>query len=291
MKRLVILLAGLIFLLLALLVAVVVLYKLHGKEMIRKGIVAGAQKALQVDVRLESVELHVLDGKADITRLQIDNPKEFKFPTFLDMGHASIDLDVGSLMSKTIKISNLKIDDIKIVIEQKGGTNNLKEILNNLPDSKPQQSQNQAKSTSKGKDIRIEVLEINNIQVQAKLLPLPGRASTVTFKLDPIRLENIGKDYRVDSVELTSMVIKAISKGILEAGGELLPVDMVASVAESLGHQGLEIIKTGTKTGQKLIKGVQKETTGVIKGFGGLLHKENQDEKSDSASDQPLKSD
>ncbi|MHC4988877.1 MAG: AsmA family protein, partial [Planctomycetota bacterium] len=124
---------GILVVLLVLIVACALVFKLYGDQLIRTGVIAGAQKALQVDVRLEGVGLKLLAGEASLENLEIDNPKGYKNPMFLKLGHAYVDLDVPTLMSDTVEIETIQLEGINLVIEQKDlTTNNLNDILNNL---------------------------------------------------------------------------------------------------------------------------------------------------------------
>ena len=265
--------------LLVLILAGVLIFKLFGNQMIRAGIVAGAEKALQVDVRLGNVNFKLLAGKTELKNLEIDNPKDYKHPTFLKLGRAYADLNTGSLFSDTIEINKIQLDDIAVVIEQNKTTSNLKEILDNLPKDESVESQPESESKpapeEAGKNLLIKVLEINNVEVKAKLLPIPGRADTVTFKLKPIRLENVGSEEKINAAGLTAKVINAIAGGIVEQGSDLLPTEMVGSVTKELGKQGQALVRAG----EGLIKDgadTGKEATEAVKeGLGGLFKKKD----------------
>jgi len=252
---------------LALILVSVLLFKLYGNQLLRTAIVTGAEKALQVDVRLESIDVKVLAGKVDIQNMEINNPEGYQHPTFLKLGHAYMDLNVSSLTSDTIEMSMVQIENIKLVIEQKGKTNNLKEIVSNLPKSKPTEPQPEPEPAEEGagKNFRIKVLEINNIEVKAKLLPVPGRADTVTLRIKPIRLENLGTDEKIDAAGLTAKILEAISKGIAEQGTDVLPTEMIGSIGDELGKQGEALLK-GTQD-------VGKSATDAVKGVGDLFKK------------------
>lgn len=254
------------------LVTGLLIFKLYGNQLLRTAIVTGAQKALQVDVRLDSIDVKVIAGKVDLKSMEIDNPEGYNHPTFLKLGHAYMDLDVSSLMSDTIEMEMVQLENINLVIEQKGKTNNLKEILNNLPKSESTEPDPESKPTEEkaGKNFRIKVLEINNIEVKAKLLPIPGRADTVTLRIKPIRLENLGTDEKIDAAGLTAKILKAISKGIAEQGADVLPTDMISSIGDELGKQGEALLK-GTKD-------IGKSTTDAIKDLGGLFKKKEKEE-------------
>ena len=259
--------------LLVLLLVVALIFKLYGNQLLRTAIVAGAQKALQVDVRLESIDVRVVGGKVDLKNMEIGNPEGYNHPTFLKMGRAYMDLDVLSLMSDTIEMEKVQLDEMHLVIEQKGKTNNLKEILNNLPKSEPTEPESEPEPTEEGagKNVRIKVLEINNIEVKAKLIPIPGQADTVTLRIKPIRLENLGTDEKIDFAGLTAKILKAISKGIAEQGAGVLPTDMIGSIGDELGKQGEALLK-GTKD-------IGKSGTDAIGGIGDLFKKKEKEEE------------
>ncbi|MHC4883379.1 MAG: DUF748 domain-containing protein [Planctomycetota bacterium] len=192
---------GILVVLLVLIVACALVFKLYGDQLIRTGVIAGAQKALQVDVRLEGVGLKLLAGEASLENLEIDNPKGYKNPMFLKLGHAYVDLDVPTLMSDTVEIETIQLEGINLVIEQKDlTTNNLNDILNNLPKSEPAEPETKPAEKEAGKNLKIRVLEINNVKVTAKLIPgIPGRADQVTLPPINIRLENVGTAEKIDN--------------------------------------------------------------------------------------------
>lgn len=255
--------------LVVLLVAGILTFKMFGDQLLRTAIVAGAGKALQVDVRLDDINLKLLAGKVDLQNMEIDNPEGYKHPTFLKLGHAYMDLDVASLASDTINMDMVQLENINLVIEQKGTTNNLKEILNNLPKSESEEPEPGSAEEGASKNVRIKVLEINNVEVKAKLLPIPGKADTVTLRIKPIRLENIGTNEKIDMAGVTAKVLKAIAKGIAEQGAEVLPTDMINSIGDELGKLGEDILKVGEDLG--------KGATDVIKDLGGLFKKKEEE--------------
>lgn len=253
---------------LVLLLIGVLIFKLYGNRLVRTAIIFGTEKALQVDVRLENIDLRVVGGKVDLKNMEIDNPEGYTHPTFLKMGRAYMDLGVLSLMSDTVEIEKVQLDEMHLVIEQKGKTNNLKEILNNLPQSEPTEAESEPVEEGTGKNVRITVLEINTVEVKAKLLPIPGQADTVTLRIKPIRLENLGTDEKIDMAGVTAKILKAISKGIAEQGADVLPTDMIGSIGEELGKQGKALLK-GTQD-------VGKSAADTIKDLGGLFKKKEE---------------
>lgn len=258
-------------LILVLIIAGVLAFNLFGDSLIRKGVVAGASAALKVDVRLENVSTALLRGKVELTNLEIDNPEGFQHDEFMKLGHAYVAMDMGSLMSDTIIIDKVQLDNITVVIEQKGTTSNLQAILDNLPKSDAPEQPKTDEKTEPAKHLQITSLDINGVTVKAKLLPIPGRADTVTLKLKPIHLDNIGTKEKVNAADLTAKILKAIAGGIAEQGADLLPTEMIGDITENLTKQGQELLKAGEDLG--------KEATDLIKGLNPFKKKEETTEE------------
>ncbi len=245
--------------LLAIIIIAMVLFTLFGDKLIRTAIETGGKKALQVDVRLEDISLSLLRGEVELTNLDIDNPQGYEHSSFMKIGYGHLNLNTGSLMSDTIKMEKIQFDDVKLVIEQKDGTNNLKEIRDNLPKSESTKSKpkKESQKEGQGKNFSIKVLEINNIEVKAKLFSTPGRADEITLKLKPIRLENLGTDEVFDTAALAAEILKAISIEITKQGADVLPREMLDSIKDELGKSA---------------------TDAALKGLGDLFKKKEKEE-------------
>lgn len=235
--------------LLAIIVIATVLFTLFGDKLIRTAIITGGKKALQVEVRLEDISLSLLRGKVELDNFEIDNPEGYQHESFMKVGHVFIDLSTTSLLSDTIEMKMIQLENVNLVIEQKEGSNNLKEILDNLPKSestkpKPDPESEPAEEGA-GKNFRIKVLEINNIEVKAKLFSTPGRADTVTLTLKPIRLENLGTEEKIDAAALTAEILKAISIEVTKQGTNVLPEDLLDSVKDELGETATDAVLKG----------------------------------------------
>jgi hypothetical protein len=256
-------------------VVLALLFSLYGDKVIRVGIEKGATAALKVDVRLEDITTRLLLGKVTLNNLEIDNPEGYDDPTFMKLGYAHMKLDTTSLLSDTIVMSKFQLDNVQVILEQKLKTNNLKDILKNLPKSDPEEPapQPEPKEKKPSKNFRIDVLEINNVEVKANLLPGTGKATSVKLTLKPIRLENIGSKNKVDTKELTARIIKAIAKGIAEQGGDILPTDMVKDLGAQLGKLGEDTLKAGKDLGKK----VTEDAKGIGEGFKGLFKKKEEE--------------
>ena len=259
---------------LAVLALIFILFTLFGNQAIKVGIETGATMALKVGVSVEDVNLSILRGTFQLSGLKIENPEGYKHPEFLILGKAMVALKISSLFGDTIDIEKIQIDDIQLTLEQKGlTTNNLQEILNALPKSDEKAATPDAgpKTEQKaGKKMLIRELVINGVEVKVKLLPIPGKVDTVTLRLNPIVLKDLGSDKPINAAELTAKILQAIAGGIAEQGKGLLPTDMINSIGQGLFREGQKVFETAGQAGEGILKGagdVGKGATDALKGI------------------------
>ncbi|MBN1391364.1 MAG: AsmA family protein [Sedimentisphaerales bacterium] len=243
-----------------LLVVIIAAFFLVGTSLIKSGVEKAASTALGVPVTIKDIDLSILQGSVGIQGLVVKNPQGYANETLLELGEARVSLDIGSLMSDTVKIQLVKLDGTKLTMEQKGLTNNLKEILDRLPKT-------EEKPEEEGKNLHIDRLEITNTNVSVKLLPGSGKSDTISLKLDPIIMDNLGTDKKLSMGILTAKVIEAIATGIAKQGAGVLPDDMVKGIGSSL-KQAAEVGKAAAEEGKKAIES-GKEAVEDIKGLLG----------------------
>ncbi|MDO8302553.1 MAG: hypothetical protein Q7T18_04855 [Sedimentisphaerales bacterium] len=242
----------------AVIVLGIVVFLVAGNQLIKFGITKGASSALKVPVELGSINLSVLGGSVKLKDLVVHNPAGYELPTLMKLGGADVKVTIGSLMSDKVDIDHIILDNIEVSIEQKGFSTNLNDILKSLP-----KSEDTAPATSEpaagGKKLYIKTLEINNVSVTAKLLPIPGKSSAVTFKIAPITMTDLGSDNKLDMAALTGKILAAIAEGVAKQGADLLPADVTGSLKSGLGKTGELLQGAGSKageTGKKLGEGL-----------------------------------
>ncbi len=274
--------------LVVLVLAVVLLYIFFGEKSIETAIETGATKAMKVGVELDGVSLKLFKGKAGIYDLVVQNPSGYEHENLMTLDRADIWMDIGSVFKDTVVIKEFTLDGMNLVIEQKGTTNNLKDVINNLPKSEKEAKERKKEAGEKaGKKLKIEKLTIKNVKVRADLLPVPGKATTVTLALDPIVLEDIGGDNGINSVMLTQKILVAIAGGVTKQGASLLPEDITGSmkdalettlgVGEDLLKQGGKILEPGKDLGKELEETGKDVMEGVKGIFGGKKTKEKEE--------------
>ena len=251
-----------------LLIVLVAAFVLVGNSLIKTGIEAAATKTLGVPVTVKDIDLSILRGQAKIQGLVVKNPPGYANENLLELGEGVVDLDIGSLMSDTVKIKLIKLDGTKLTMEQKGLTNNLKEILDRLP--KEGQPETKPAVEEKGKDLHIDRLEITNTNVKVKLLPVPGKVDNVSLNIDPIVMENLGTDKKLRTGTLVAKVLGAMATGIAKQGVGLLPDDMVKGIGSAVGTT-VELGKAAAEQGKKALETTSDVGKEAVEGIKGLL--------------------
>jgi hypothetical protein len=235
------------------LLVLIIGFSLFGASMIKAVVEKTASSTLGVPVTVKSIGLSILSGKVEIKGLVVNNPPGYANPTLLELGDGVVNLDIGSLMSNTIKIQLVKLDNTKLTIEQKGLTNNLNEILDKLPKGEKEAT---PKTEKPGKNLTVNKLEITNTNVRVKLLPIPGKSDTVSLKLDPIVMENLGTDKKLSVSSLVAKVMGALASGVAKQGAGVLPDDMVKGIGSTLG-KATELGKGATEAGKNAVEGIK----------------------------------
>lgn len=256
--RIVLLMIGIIV------VAAVILINLFADRAVKIGIETAATRTLNVGVDIDNVDLSIIGGKLALQNLIIKNPPGYQHDKMLELRNAEIEVNVKSLLNEVVNIREIKLDGMKVTLEQRGiSGNNLQDVIAAIPKSQ------KTKGEPSGKKLHIDNLEISNITVNVKLLPVPGKADTVTLELSPIKMTDLGSDNKLDTAELSGKILLAIASGVAEQGVGVLPKNMVDAMQSTL-DKTIDLGKAASEKGQELIN--------VGKGlFEGLLKPKKQE--------------
>ena len=269
-----------------LLIVVVIVINLFADSAVKMGIEKAGSKTLQVPVAVDSVNLSILGGKIGFKNLMIDNPPGYKHEKLLELGQAKIAVETGSLLTDIVNIKDIQLNGVSVVLEQKGITsNNLQDLLKSLPKKETEPAE---PNEPPGKKLHIDNLEITNAQVKVKLLPIPGKADTLTLKLAPIKMTDLGGENDIDTGALVRTVLVALAKGIAEQGAGLLPDDMLGSLTSQLSKldalpaalldTGGKVLDAGKDVGGGIIKGAGDAGKGITDGIKGLFKPKDEKE-------------
>ncbi|MHC4174423.1 MAG: DUF748 domain-containing protein [Planctomycetota bacterium] len=254
-----------------LVVAVVVVVDLFVDRVVKIGIEAAATKTLNVGVSVDKADLSIMGGKLALQNLLINNPPGYEHDKLLELKDAKIAVDIKSLLSDVVHIREIKLDGVDVVLEQRSiSANNLHDVIKAIP-SGPEV---QGGSEAAGKKLHIDNLEISNVTVKIKLLPVIGKADTVTLKLSPIKMTNLGSDNKLDTAALSGKILLAIATGVAKQGVGVLPKEMVDTMKSTLSETidvSKRAIEDGEEIGKELIKDAEDIGRGITEGLKGLL--------------------
>ncbi len=251
-----------------LIVCIVVLIHLFGSSLLKTGIETAASKTLNVGVKIDDMDFSILGGKVSFQNLVIDNPPGYKHDRLLEVGDTRIAVSTGSLLKDTVNIKEIMLDNVNVVLEQRGVTsNNLQDVIKSIPKEEAGPEDETKKAAKK---LHIDNLELTNITVRAKLLPIPGKKDTVTLKLDPIRMTDLGSDDKLDVAKLSGKILLAIATGVAKQGAGLLPDEMTDAMKTTLGVT-VELGKTAAEGGVKILEEGADAGKGLIEGVKGLF--------------------
>jgi len=256
---------------LILIVVVVLVINFSINWVLKTGIETAATRALNVGVSVERVELSIMGGRLGLGNLLVNNPPGYQHDRLLELKDAEIEVSMRSLLSDVVDIKQIKLDGVNVVLEQRGiSGNNLQDIIQNISASSAKE---EPKKT--GKKLHIDNLEISNVTVKVKLLPVPGRADTVELKLTTIKMANLGADDKLDAARLSSKILLAIANGVAEQGVGVLPKEMVNTMRSAL-DKTMDLGKAVSESGKKIIdaglEGGKDIGEGISEGIKGLLN-------------------
>ncbi len=271
MKKTLKVLRVIVLAILILLLIAVVAVNLFAGRAVKVGIETAATKTLNVGVSVGNVDLSIMAGKLALKNLLINNPPGYQHEKLLELQNAKIEVDVKSLLSDVVNIKEIKLDGVNVVLEQRGiSGSNLQDVIKAISGGPKDKDETE----TSGKKLHIDNLEISNVTVKVKLLPVPGKADTITLKLSPIRMTDLGGDNKLDTAALSGMILLAIANGVAKQGVGVLPKDIVDTITSTLGKTidlSKGIIEGREGIGKEIIKGTEDIGKGITEGLKGLL--------------------
>ncbi len=227
------------------------------------GVETTVTQAMGTKTSLNKADLSFRGGSLTLEELQIANPSGYETANFLDMTRCFTNVNISSLLSDTITVETIKLEGLTLMVEQKGLTSNLKEILDNIQKRTSAPSEKSEPAKTGGKKLLVKKIEITDARARVKLLPLPGKeAGLVDIKLAPIVLEDVSNDRNQAELAVTVMqkVLLALAGAVVEQGGGVLPADLQNALNGSI--KGVQQLIGGTA-------GTVIERAGKVLGEGG----------------------
>ena len=230
-------------------------------SIVKNGLETVGPKITQVSIKVDAVNLSLLNGSAKVMGLVVGNPEGYKTPQAISVGSAAVGVNPLTVFSDKIVVRSVLVEAPEITFEGGLGGNNLSKIMENVnatAKSGGPASTNTAARTGNepGRKIEVDDFLITGAMVHVSLTGIGARE--MTLLLPDIHLTNLGKDSAgITATDLTRRVLGAITTTTIKA---------VASATT-------DIDKVAGNLGKDAQKAVGQDATKITRGIGGLLKK------------------
>jgi hypothetical protein len=240
-----------------------VVASLYAGSFITKAIERAGSDALGTPVQVTAVTISPLSGTASVFGLRVKNPKGFSDHDVLNLSGFNIQLELKSLLTDTVHIRNILINEPKLRYEMNGPVHNIGAMRKNIAGHSGTTKKADAANTSgTAKKLKIDHVEIRAATLTAAIAGVTKNDASITLPDITIK-EPGGKDQAI-TVERASEIII----------GTLLDAAMKADLGKLLQGQLKEELKGRLDELKKdPLKAIGGEGTPDVKGATDSLKK------------------
>lgn len=209
------------------------------------------------DFKLESFSFNPYSGKAEISGLFLANPKGYDEPVALKVKNVFVDLDVKTVLSETVTINELSIEDVFVSYVFEDGVDNFKRIGDNF--------------SAGGNGDKAQTVDSCNGETPARAVSDSGKTGEekkVIIKklsLSDVKFKYRGLTFPVPSVVLTGIGEKTKGATLCE-----LSEIIINSLINTLGSIGENIGGFASALGDGVLT-VDEKTGDALKKFGSKM--------------------
>ncbi len=193
-------------------------------NIVRDLIISETSKLTQSKVELNSVEIDVKQGRAQLNNFTLHNPKPFNSAYAIKIDEALLDIDPKTIFDEVVTIEEITIDEIDLIYEQGDKNSNFDQLVKNIKNqpeaAQANQSTNDASQSSTNqetlktkaeKKFIIKKLNILDPEVEIAMTVLGDKL--LDSNLPDIRMNNIGvKEGGVSTEKLSEILLKNIEE-------------------------------------------------------------------------------
>lgn len=236
----------------------------------KNAIVKVCSYVLQVDVKLEKVNVSLLGGSLSMEGLVIGNPEGFKTKEAFSMDKIEVSLDIKSFRTNEPIIKLISIENPRITLEQGFKNSNLKQLMKNASRFEGETPvEDTPESQAAQKEVRIDKLIVSGAKVSLSAPVLQGQALSVP--VPRIELAELGgKKEPITVAKSIKIFLNAVLEETLKSGKGIIPADLtkdiqnsltdtVESVKDNIIKKGASEIKEGVEGAAKGIKSLFKK--------------------------------
>jgi len=228
---------------------------------LRSAIQNSIRQQLGVNATVGKVSLKIFSGTVEVTNLKINNPKGYQFENVFEARTIFVKTSIGNLLSDPVEIQQIIVDGVLMTFEQKGLTSNVNDILKNMPKTEPSPDE----PNKPGKKVHISTLDINDVSLTIKLIPLPGKTDAMTLNIASLHFTDIGSS-KTNLAQVVGKVFSEIVRAAIEQSQDIIPSDLISPIRDAVNlHLG-----NITEEGKKILEGtkdIQEKATETLKGI------------------------
>lgn len=264
MKKGVVIIAGVVIVIAAILFVVVLSNLGH---VIKTAVNTYGPKITKTEVHLSDVNVSLLSAQAEIKEFYLGNPSKFKSPEAITAKSIYIDMNEKSLLEDPIIIEKIEVVAPEITYEKTNGTDNFQAILNNIKRTAGKEKASEKKSGGRGKGRKIIIKDFILRDGKIKLVTSILGGGEISSPLPNIYLRNIGqKEGGASPAEalkeiFTTLYTKIVSPDVTNVLNSQLKergsnIDAAGKdIAKQVGTAG-EVVKKEANTLKDKIKGL-----------------------------------
>lgn len=203
---------------------------------VKSGIEVVGSSVLGTAVTVDSVSISPLSGQGSISGLRVENPEGFDSQYAFELESVLVNINVNSVFTDVAEIESITIMQPVITYETKITTDNIRTLLNNLPDS------DTAAQTSEGVDDAGQQLIIRDFRMMGSQLNFVAATVTAPLTLADIEIRNIGAEGgSASAANAVRVVLQELVQSILSS--DLPTLDLLRESVEGRIQDGAQRVE------------------------------------------------
>lgn len=226
-------------------------------------------ETLQTRVTLREADIQLLEGKARLSGLVIENLPNYTAPNLFEMETVAVALNLEAMADKLVDISDVRIEGIRVTAEQVGTSTNIQALMDNLPESSSSGAEPQPPAGDEGgSDLRFRIGEFVFAESSAELIT--EKWGVQQLNIPAIELRSIGGDQGVPPEELANAILQPLIKRVNTAMQKGLKQAVEEKAKEKLSEKEAEAKE---KARQKLQEKLGDNAEGAESALKSLFSK------------------
>ncbi|GJM18119.1 MAG: hypothetical protein DHS20C14_03320 [Phycisphaeraceae bacterium] len=205
--------------------------------LVKAAIEKGGTYATGVETTVDTVDVSLRGGTFAMDGFNLANPDGYDSPHFLHMGGTNVAVSTASLGQDVISVPEVTLAGIDLYLDKSGGNGNYNFVLEKLKRFESSGSDS-APANEGGKKVVIDKLVIDGVTTHVTGVPgLSSLTGDVKVNVPRIELLNVGaEDGGMTTAELINLVVKTVIAASVEAGGGIIPADMLTDMQGKLSQ-------------------------------------------------------